>query len=141
MPAQAIAQDGEPCVGFQRIIAASREATPFASIGQALARGESVAPGFPASSCRVLGKARGLTCHLSASPVRSFDGWPDPLACSGLTAAPGPAAGRRLLGDDWARAYRGGGLRFAYGVRCTICAGHAFGGFTVTLDRPEDEAR
>ncbi len=115
MPAPAMAQAAEPCGVLQRIVAAAREAVPFRSIREALARGESVVPGFPAESCRV-GKSHGLSCHLWTRPAANFDAWPDPLVCTGLALTPTPPARRRVIGGDCARAYRSGDLLITYGV-------------------------
>ena len=140
LPAPAMAQAAEPCGVLQRIVAASREAVPFRSIREALARGESVVPGFAPEDCRV-GEAHGLSCHRWTRPAADFDAWPDPLVCTGLALTPTPPARRRAIGGDWARAYRGGDLRITYGVGCTICAGPASLGFSARFDRGDDEAR
>lgn len=140
VPAPALAQAAEPCGALQRIIAASREATPFRSIREALARGESMVPGFAAEYCRV-DESRGLFCHRGTRPATDFGAWPDPLVCPGLDLVSAPPPRRRAIGGDWMRAYRSDGLIITYGVDCTICAGPAFLGFSARFERTEEEAR
>lgn len=136
--APAMAQATEACGVIGRIVAASGEATPFQSIREALARGESVVPGFPAEHCRV-GESRVFWCELWTRPGTAFDDWPDPLACAGL--APAPAPRRRMIGGDWVRAYRAGDLLITYGLDCTICAGPASIRLTARFDPADEGAR
>lgn len=105
LPAPAAAQGVDLCASFQRMIAAAHEATPFASVREALARGEDIIPGFPAAACRV--EDESVTCGAWAMSIRAFDNWPDPIICPGLSAArprhrsarvAGPAIGNASTG-------------------------------------------
>lgn len=136
LPAPAAAQGVDLCAPFQRLIAASHEASPFASIREALARGENIVPGFNSATCRV--RDGSVACSARGMSIFAFDGWPDPVVCPGLSAVlPPPSERPRRRTGDWGRVYRGGGLLFEYGVSCALCAGPASGGITIRFDRPE----
>ncbi len=135
LPAPAAAQD--ICAALDRIRTAAREPVPFASLASALERGEEVVPGFRATDC--VANARGLACNVMTRPIRMFDGWPDPLPCRGLTLVSEGRARPRV--PDWQRVYRMEGLRLSFGVRCSACAGPAFGGFGIGFERERDQSR
>ena len=75
--------------------------------------------------------------------VDGFDcqgcGWPDPLPCRGLTLVSEGRACPRV--PDWQLVYRMEGLRLSFGVRCSACAGPAFGVFGIGFEREGDQSR
>lgn len=117
-PMPAAAQD--VCGALGRIAAAAREPVPFASVSRALARGETVDPGFRPDDCRVA--AGELSCGVHDFTANHFDGWPDPLPCSGL--APASFSPHRP-GRDRQHAYALSGVHIEYGISCMGCAGGA----------------
>lgn len=107
----------DTCPLFARLIAAAEERPAFSSIRQALARGETIVPGFDAADCAVAEDA--VVCRDRGLDVDGFLTGPGPISCPGLTEI-------REARSPFSRAFAfngPGGLRIGYGVRCFRCRG------------------
>lgn len=135
LPLPAAAQN--VCGAIERLAAAAREQSPFASTRIALAGGQEVVPGFRPGECSVQDGA--LSCDVTDFGLDHFHDWPDPLPCRGLVALPLPASARPLH-RDWRRGYALSGVSIGYGLTCSGCAGGGRSFFRVTLAgrRPKD---
>lgn len=130
LPAPAAAT--EICTALDRLATAAHEPEPFASVGQALANGEAILPGFSAAECRVASGA--FSCRATDFAMTHFAQWPDPYPCGGLSGA---EISRVRTAPDWHHAYFRSGLYFTYGVSCVGCAGGAVSSFmAMPGDRP-----
>ena len=126
----------DPCPIFARLLAAARETPAFASVGQALANGEAIVPGFDAGDCRI-DAAGGFECDLWSMGSHNFPDWREPVACPGITDVPGP---RRSF-NRYRALIAGNGLRIEYGVQCQGCVGNATSWFRVSFEgqgRPQE---
>jgi len=123
-PAPAAA--AEICAVVDRIVAASRETPAFATLEEAIGRGEVVIPGFDPEDCRV---SSGLSIECSAwSMDRRPGDWASIADCPGAVPAPPPERRRRRIGDV-RHYYSISGVRISFGVGCMVCAGPAIRGF------------
>lgn len=131
LPAPAAAT--ELCAAVQRLVDASRETPPFASVQRARDNGAAIVPGFLPTHCRVA-PATGIVCSYASFSRTAFADWPDPGDCPGVRRAEPVAGPRTDRGYDWQRTYLASGLRIEYGLRCSGCAGGTEARFTASLE-------
>lgn len=127
---QASAQ--ELCTALERIVAASRETTPFASLARV--QGSAVlVPGYYEGACEVRG-AEGVFCYRNIAPAELESDTMSAAIRACLDVRPAERTGNRA---DGTVAFVGQGLRFEVHNAChRSCRAGLLAGFRVTFDRP-----
>lgn len=125
------AEAQEICASLEQVIQASREEPAFASVQEALERGEPPMLWPSSEQCTVtLGVE--VTC-LMAEGSGGVAEWEEIEACPGVVEVePHPARNRRSRSVQL-RAYVLAGLRLEYGSYCMTCVVRPFG-FSITFD-------
>ena len=115
LPAPAAAAD--LCTALNRIVAASREAVPFASLREA-ALGGTLVPGFREQDCAVR-PGIGIACYRNIAPANLERGAMERALRECLGVAPVPGPERRWRGErEPALAFVASGLRYEVTTGC-----------------------
>jgi hypothetical protein len=121
----------EICASLGQIVQASREEPAFASVQEALERGEAPMLWSHSEECTVT-PGEDVSCRMSVGSGGVSE-WEEIGTCPEVVEVEPLPVPRRNRNDVRIRAYVVAGLRLEYGSRCMACRVRPFG-FSITFD-------